>query len=483
MTFTPTAEQQVALDMFTTGSDLVIEAGAGTGKTSTLKLLSNSTSQSGVYIAFNKAIVTEAKAKMPSTVMARTAHSLAFGETDPRFTARLGGNRMRSDEIAKMLGVKAIDLDLPSGKKRLSPGYLGGMVNRAITVFCQTADLKPGARHMPFIEGIDIPSPDGKRTYYYNNLVATHLEPAMAKAWADITSFGGALPFKHEHYLKMWQLSNPKINADYIMFDEAQDANPVMRAIVDAQDHAQRIYVGDTNQQIYTFTGAVNAMAEVDGERTFLSQSFRFGPEIAASANVILGLLDAELRITGVGAPGVVEPCESPDVILTRTNAEAVRNALRELGRGGKPALVGGANEVVSFAKAADSLKEKNFTSHPELACFNSWMEVQEYVNHDPSGSELSLMVNLIDEFGTDVIIHSLDECVTEAKASLVISTAHKSKGREWDKVRLAGDFPTGIDKNGEPTNVGDEELRLLYVAGTRACLHLDTAGNPLFEA
>jgi superfamily I DNA/RNA helicase len=110
-------------------------------------------------------------------------------------------------------------------------------------------------------------------------------------------------------------------------------------------------------------------------------------------------------------------------------------------------------------------------------------MEVQEYVNHDPSGSELSLMVNLIDEFGTDVIIHSLDECVTEAKASLVISTAHKSKGREWDKVRLAGDFPTGIDKNGEPTNVGDEELRLLYVAGTRACLHLDTAGNPLFEA
>jgi superfamily I DNA/RNA helicase len=36
---TPTGEQQAAVDAFATGATVVIEAGAGTGKTSTLRLL------------------------------------------------------------------------------------------------------------------------------------------------------------------------------------------------------------------------------------------------------------------------------------------------------------------------------------------------------------------------------------------------------------------------------------------------------------
>ena len=30
----------------------------------------------------------------------------------------------------------------------------------------------------------------------------------------------------------MWQLSNPKIDVDFILFDEAQDANPVVLDVV-----------------------------------------------------------------------------------------------------------------------------------------------------------------------------------------------------------------------------------------------------------
>lgn len=54
-----------------------------------------------------------------------------------------------------------------------------------------------------------------------------------------------------------------------------------------------------------------------------------------------------------------------------------------------------------------------------------------------------------------------------ERSASITISTAHKAKGREWDTVRLYGDFPH-VD------NMSDEELRLVYVAVTRARKHLD---------
>ena len=58
-----------------------------------------------------------------------------------------------------------------------------------------------------------------------------------------------------------------------------------------------------------------------------------------------------------------------------------------------------------------------------------------------------------------------------------MLSTAHKAKGLEWERVRLAEDFP-GLD---EPGAVGpdgvpllgagerDQELHLLYVGATRA--------------
>jgi Rad3-related DNA helicase len=80
MALTPTAEQARARDLFTAGGDLVIEAGAGTGKTSTLTLLADAAPRGalGQYVAFNKAIVADAGSKMPGHVNASTAHSLAF---------------------------------------------------------------------------------------------------------------------------------------------------------------------------------------------------------------------------------------------------------------------------------------------------------------------------------------------------------------------------------------------------------------------
>ena len=57
---------------------LKIAAFAGTGKTSTLTFMAKSRTSSGLYLAFNKAIATEAKQKFPKTVDCRTTHSLAY---------------------------------------------------------------------------------------------------------------------------------------------------------------------------------------------------------------------------------------------------------------------------------------------------------------------------------------------------------------------------------------------------------------------
>lgn len=491
MHFTPTDEQAHALELFGTGAGLAIEAGAGTGKTSTLTLLARSTNRGGQYVAFNKAIVTDAAAKMPGTVAASTAHSLAYRAVGKDYARRLRGGRMRSDQIARHLGVDPFVVSYGTERKVLQPGYMGSLVMRAVGRFCQTTDEAPNRSHVPYIDGIDLPRPDGRRTYTNNDEVAAILEPHLRRAWADLCRTEGRLPFRHDHYLKLWALSHPRINADFILFDEAQDANPVLVGVMAEQTHAQLVFVGDSNQAIYEFTGAVNALATVPADqRAYLSQSFRFGPAVAEVANRMLDKLDAELRLRGTDAvASVVDAVADPDAVLCRTNATAVERVLAVQAEGRKVHLVGGGAEVVDFAKAAQDLMDRGHTNHPELACFRSWNEVDDYVRSDPQGSELRLMANLVNDYTVPTILGALERMIPESAAEVIVSTAHKAKGREWDSVQIAGDFPTGKAKDGTPQPIAPSEYRLMYVAATRARRELDLtacpvlAGAPVIEA
>lgn len=470
----PTAEQQVAIDLFSSGAGLAIQAGAGTGKTTTLEQLARSTRRRGTYAAFNRAIVEEAKRKFPQSVRCSTAHGLAFGSVGKRYRHRLDGGRMRSDKVARLLGVEYMVVDRYDGtRKVLQAGTLAGLVQRAILNFCFSADEAPGVQHIPWLEGID---PPDRSSAEANRAVRHHVQPALARAWADILVETGQLRFGHDHYLKIWQLGEPRIGGEFVLFDEAQDAAPVMLAAVQAQEGKQLVFVGDSQQQIYEWRGAVNALENVNAEAVaYLSESFRFGPPIAALANRVLRLLGSPLRLTGRGGPSeVTTQAGSPDAILTRTNAEAVTSVLSLQRLGRRPYLVGGANEVVWFAQAAGRLQEGAPADHPELDCFDSWGEVKAYVADDPMGGELKLLVDLVEEFTVPTIVEALGEMPEEAEADICVSTAHKAKGREWNHVMLGGDFPV-------PDEDALGEWRLLYVAATRARQVLDVgACEPL---
>jgi hypothetical protein len=488
--FAPTEEQRAAVELFAKGRSMVIEAGAGTGKTTTLRLIAESTGRRGQFVAFNKACVVDAAAVMPHNVNASTAHALAFRATPAEFKRRLQtSQRMRSMEIARRLRVDPLTIHYGSQSKPMSAGYLAGLAMRSIERFCQSADERPSAAHVPYIDGIDVPVllPGGgtRRGNANNRIVAAHVEPAIRRAWMDLADPRGSLPYKHSHYLKAWSLSHPKIHADFILFDEAQDASPVMAAVVAEQANAQRVYVGDSNQAIYEFTGAINALAGfTSDERTMLRHSFRFGPEIAEVANGILARIPtAELRLVGAGPAGVVAPVAEPDAVLCRTNATAVLHVLQALEAGLRPHLVGGGSEIAAFARAAQSLMDEGWTSHPELACFTSWNDVIDYTEHDEQGGELRLMVRLVEEYGVAAILRAVERMPPESAADLVVSTAHKSKGRQWGSVALAGDFPSGVDpKTGLPVMPDVSELRLLYVAVTRAQRELDVTACGLLS-
>jgi superfamily I DNA/RNA helicase len=467
----PTDEQAAALDLFLIGESMVLDAGAGTGKTSTLIILASSVRGHGRYMAFNRAIVNDVADRLPARCEAATAHSMAFRLVGKRYARRLNGPRIRSHVMARQLGIDPFTVTYNGQRKRLAPGWLASHVMQAVRIYCQTADEEIGRKHFPYVDGIDMPAPEGKRTYDNNNMLSAHLEGALRKAWQDIRKLDGTLPFKHEHYLKLWQLEHPRISTDYVLFDEAQDANPVMAAVIAEQHHAQRVYVGDAQQAIYGFTGAIDAMKGFDSEhRRALTQSFRFGPAIAERANEVLDRLDADLRLRGLesipSSVGALDEVYDADVVLCRTNAAAIKTVLHAQREGQPVHLLGGGSEIASFARAAARLMEGRPAEHYELSCFDSWFEVLEYVQHDPDGQELELMVRLIEEFTVPTILAAVGSAVPEGEGVLTVSTAHKAKGREWDTVRLAGDF-ADVDPS-------QEELRLLYVACTRAKLHLD---------
>lgn len=457
MDFAPTPEQQAILDAFATGSDLVIEAGAGTGKTSTLRLMAEATDRKGLYVAYNKAISEDAKASFPATVDCRTAHSLAYRSHAIPYKHRLNGSRITLRDTANILGISSpVQI---SDEIILSQTDVARMAMETVGRFCNSADAEISRSHVPFIKGAEA----------IMETIRGNIYPLAVKAWADITNKNGALKFQHDHYLKMWALSEPKIEADFILFDEAQDANPVIAGVIEAQKHAQQIMVGDRSQAIYGWRGAVDAMTNFAGQRLVLSQSFRFGPAIAEVANAWLARLDAPLRLSGFDAiESKIEPLDAPDALLCRTNAAAIQYALGYQAEGKRVALVGGTAQIKAMAEAARDLMNKKRTSHPELLAFSSWGEVCDYAN-EAEGQDLKVFVNLINNYGVDAIIRVADATVNEAQADIVISTAHKAKGREWDRVKIADDF-----RPKEDGEMGQAEMMLLYVAVTRAKIILD---------
>ncbi|MFF7771795.1 UvrD-helicase domain-containing protein [Streptomyces massasporeus] len=439
---TPTDEQAHAVEAFQVGHHLVLQAGAGTGKTSTLGLLAASTRRRGGYLAFNKDIARDAATRFPRTVVCKTAHATAYAAVGHRYTSRLNSPRQPAWKTGQALGITR---PVRIGSHDISPRALSHTVLRTVTRYCYSADRTLARHHVPSV-----------------------------------------VRFEHDHYLKMWALTEPKLEADFLFLDEAQDTNPVLEKVFAAQrTHAQLVMVGDSAQAIYGWRGARDVMTGFDAMPLTLTRSFRFGPLIAEEANRWLALADAPIRLTGTETiPAQVGNLDYPDAVLCRTNIGAMTEVLRLLGDGHRVALTRGGHTLAALALAARDLKDGRRTSHPELVLFSSWGELQEYAEHDPAGGDLQPFVDLVDTYGPDAILTAINQLTDEKDADVTVSTAHTAKGREWPSVRIAHDFPPPKDTDQHdahgrpvPEPVSDTNARLAYVAVTRGRHHLDLGG------
>lgn len=482
----PTAEQDYAVELGKTGASVKMNAKAGSGKTTTNVLIAKSSPQKQFdYIVYNRALADEAATKFPSNTRTFTAHALAMRNyCRPRgFYPRVQARTIPIAQSARMISADPIVVTVDGAQRRLAATFVAAAAFNAIDKFCQTGDAQPSWRHVKPSEAL------GEARSEANMEFRRHVAEYLPRIWADMMKPDGKLPYSHNAYLKGWAMSDPKMNTDCILYDEAQDANGAMLAIVEAQQARgiQVIYVGDPHQAIYEWNGAVDAMGKAHADHeAHLTMSFRFGQEIADVANRVLSILgDAHPIIGNPAITSRVGDFPGAPVMLCRTNAIAVVNAIADLKAGRKPFIVGGVKDIISFVEAAQALQRGGETSHPKLGAFSSWGEVIEHAEETGDG-DLTRIIRLMDQFpDLNTMIRQLNALPkSEESADRIYSTGHKAKGREWAQVRIATDFPHSdpeMGDDGKPVarKATVEEMRLLYVAVTRPINDLDTGGHP----
>lgn len=434
---------------------LVVIAYAGSGKTSTLVQYARANpDRRMLYIAYNKAICEEAQTKFPASVTCRTSHQLAHAAFGKRYRHKFIEN-LRLFEVVSILGngdwqmakdaCATLETFLCSGDQEIVIGHT-------------TQSNKPSDLSPPVVR------------------YKTEVVIFAAKLWAKMKDEDDPFQITHDGILKLYQLSKPNLAIYYsaILFDEAQDANPVTTAFIEDQACIS-IFVGDRHQQIYRYRGADNALDSVRMEkatRLYLSNSFRFGPQVAMVANAILALKGETVPLVGRGQPGKV--CMhipeglSHIAVLHRTVIGAISTAIDFAQQGKKIFWVGGIkkygiSDIADVYRLASggTVKSKKIRDYGSIAAYKN----RAVKSGDRDMLRILKIVEIpgIADLLRTLSAHTVED---EAEADITVATAHGSKGLEWLNVALASDFPDIFMLEGDNY---EDELNLLYVAATRA--------------
>lgn len=480
-----THEQQDAVDMFCTASNMKVIAYAGAGKTTLLTAMAQSDLESsGIYFAFNKGIAQEAQRKFVGTrVSCRTAHSVAF-----RYAMHIGYNSDKLSKPVRMFGDGIPQIRMED----LRPKQASSLVRMTLGRFLQSDNDQVEVHHVPNLvkHGFIMPEIEGVSSRSTQGLKNIYLESAVRYAsqiWERMRDINSHVPLGHDGYLKLWSMANPELPFETIYIDEAQDTNPCMMRVYQNQ-LCQIVSVGDPYQQIYSWRGAIDAMKRLNGYTKYLSQSFRFGNEIADEADLLIEALGrpGNVPLRGMDTQGQIHNYqgalptigETVDAILCRSNMGVIGAALKGLEAGRDIYVPGGTSELRRQIDDFQALKTGGEAKTDDLIGFKSWDALIENIDH-PDLSHLRPAVKMFVDYGYEALIKLLEKIHQNFEPGMLsISTAHKAKGLEWDTVMIAPDFAISVTPEGEAkVQISEETVRLLYVAMTRArtVLHLPT--------
>ena len=475
--------------------DIKINAVAGSGKTTTIIEYAKARPKNSkiLYLAFNKSVKLEAAKKFTAigldNVNVETAHSLAFKHIVYNSHFKIKQQAYKTHEIAALLGLQG------NGEKH-AEYIIANHINNFIAYFCNSDKQK--VQELNYLDVVeDSKAKTFVKTFYqYIELQTRLLLGKMNTGEIEIT---------HDFYLKKFQLSNPQLHYDFILFDEGQDASPAMLDIFFKQP-ATKVIVGDTHQQIYGWRFAVNSLQKANFTAYNLSTSFRFNQGTAGLAMNILQWKNHLENYTPQQIFGKGSSKENKvKAILARTNLGLLLKAIEYVTEKKNIKHIYFEGNINSYtyadegASLYDVLNLKNnkhqYIKDKLIGAMKDMQELEEYIEKTDD-KQLAMMLEIVKEYGNDIpeIIKKIKEKHVDndekEKAEMIFSTVHRCKGIEYDSVQIVNDFinekkleKSGEEDKKEERNIDklNEEINLLYVAVTRSrnSIHIPEALMP----
>ncbi|CAN2389609.1 18, partial [Pristimantis euphronides] len=462
---------------------------AGTGKTSTLiKYAERRPHLRFLYATFNKSIANHAFQLFPKNVVCKTFHSLAYQQTGKLYQQR---KKLNPSKLTSY----TVNFVLPEG----AAGFIRAkLVVRTLENFFASVEESIERDHVP----IWCKNNRGEREMVTPSEQQFAVREA-SKIWEKMQSLEEtreyAYKMTHDGYLKLWQLRKPNLSFyDAIFIDEAQDCTPSIMKVVLSQK-CGKIFVGDPHQQIYSFRGAVNALCEVPHTHIFyLTQSFRFGAEIAYIGATILDACKKirHKALVGGNQEGTVrEHFQSKVAILSRTNACVFDQAVTvtDTENPSMIHIIGGPENFglgkirdiwVLFQPESERWRQKLFIKDKFIATWQNkgFRALKEYAVSSED-RELEGKIAVVEKYNYRIpeLLKKIETYHTAdtTNADYILGTVHKAKGMEFDTVQVTDDFAKVpcARHNMERlqltfAGLAEDEWNLLYVAVTRAKKH-----------
>lgn len=482
MDFTPSKYQKAIFDKIeSTGESLIIEAVAGSGKTTTIVKGVNliPPSKKILFLAFNKAIATELGEALPKHCQAKTFHSVGFAAWRNYMrgaTVKIEGNKTR-DIVRK-------DLEISPNEVRLYMGFIIKLVGYAKNA------------------GIKAIKPDTRAEW---EKLVDHFDLTLASSEANL---GLGIGLAHDAFIESIKqetiidfddmLFMPLIKkcaffkSDVVVVDEAQDTNEIQQELLKRmiKSGGRLIAVGDSRQAIYGFRGAdSNAMTRIadffNCAKMPLTVSYRCPQAVVRKAREVVGHIEAHESAPEGEVKSIEEYAaqdfHNDDAILCRNVAPLISFAYGLIARG-KGCKVLGREIGQGLVRLVEKQKAKGIDSLIlKLAkYFVREMAKAKAKENDTLAEKLedeerciSAFISQLDENHRTIpaLVRNIEALFSDDRKQdlTTLCSVHKSKGLEWGTVYLLDADELMPSKYATKDWQMIQEQNLIYVAYTRA--------------
>lgn len=449
----------------------LVNAVAGSGKTTTIvKGIERVNKNSSVAMfAFNKSIVEELKKKIPTGADIRTLHSLGMST----LMKKIGGSKVNG---RKQMGIAVSSLKKFKVSEKEKGAYLYN-VTRLVDMV-RFNNIKP---EISLIIDLGL---------HYGLLIGEK----EAKAVIHCLERSNKNIKKEIDFVDMLyqpirlNLDLPKY--DFTFIDEAQDLSIIQQELFKRtlKRNGRFLAVGDPNQAIYGFAGAdensFNKLSELPNITNLpLSVCYRCDKSIINKAKTIVPHIESHKGAnTGSVRNGTVSDIKPGDMVLARNNKTLMTLCIRFFEEGRKASIKGVdfGQELINMIKLSDHSNLVVSSQRLDRVTTNHFNMLKDFGVKNPEKTNSYKNVLEKVEILRDVVYPKV-KTSNEAKEliksifkekiednRITLSTIHKAKGLESDRVFLAAPDSLPSKKAKEPWEI-TQENNLQYVCFTRA--------------